>query len=123
MFSRVRTFVNRMHNVIRGPVSQSALSVSLLIGSALWWVGSLAHCTASAFTQAWSATPLFWLLVVLVTPAICFASGLILTDGGKRRRFSRLERCALLAGVFPVSLGTLLAVWTVKVLLSMSGVA
>jgi 1,4-dihydroxy-2-naphthoate octaprenyltransferase len=34
---------------------------------------------------------------------------------------SRLDWCALLAALFPVTFGTLLAVWAVKVLFSMSG--
>ena len=62
------------------------------------------------------------MLIVMVTPAICFALGMILVDTRKRARFPRLDWCALLAGVFPVTLGTFLAVWAVKVLFSMSGV-
>jgi hypothetical protein len=65
---------------------------------------------------------LVWMLIVMVVPAICFAIGMILLDARKRARFSRLDWCALLAGVFPVTLGTLLSVWAVKVLFSMSGV-
>ena len=118
----VRTLVNATHNDIRNQVSQSALSVALLIGSALWFVGCLEYCATSALRNDWSATPLAWVLIVMVIPALCFAIGVILVDRRKRTRFSRLDWCALMAGVFPVTLGTFLAVWAVKVLLSMSGV-
>ena len=63
------------------------------------------------------------MLMVMVTPAICFCIGIILVDTRKHSRFSRLAWGALLAGLLPVSLGTLLAVWAVKVLFSMSGVS
>jgi len=51
------------------------------------------------------------MLIVMVTPAVCFAIGMILVDTRKHSRFSRLDWCALLAALFPVTLGTLLAVW------------
>ena len=114
--------MNATRNSIRNQVPQSALSVALLIGSALWFVGSLEYCTTSALRNDWSATPLVWMLIVMVTPAICFAIGMILVDSRKRTPFSRLDWCALLTGVFPVTLGTFLAVWALKVLFSMSGV-
>jgi 1,4-dihydroxy-2-naphthoate octaprenyltransferase len=62
------------------------------------------------------------MLIVMVTPAVCFAIGMILVDTRKHSRFSRLDWCALLAALFPVTLGTLLAVWAVRVLFSMSGI-
>jgi succinate dehydrogenase/fumarate reductase cytochrome b subunit len=107
-----------MHRFTRNRVSQSALSVALLIGSALWSVGSVEYYATSAFKKDWSATPLFWILVVLVTPAICFGIGIILVDARKRSRFSRLDWCAIVVALFPVTLGTLLAGWAVKVLFS-----
>ena len=48
---------------------------------------------------------------------------MILVDTRKHSRFSRLVWGALLAASLSVSLGTLLAVWAVKVLFSMSGVS
>jgi hypothetical protein len=110
-----------MHSVIPNRVPQSALSVALLIGSALWGVGFCEYYATSALKNDWSGTPLFWMLIIMVTPAICFATGLILVDAGKHSRLSRLDWCALLAALFPVTFGTLLAVWAVKVLFSMSG--
>jgi len=62
------------------------------------------------------------MLIVLVSPAISFAIGLILVDARKHSAFTRLEWVALITGLLPVSLGTLLAMWAVRVLLSMSGV-
>jgi hypothetical protein len=110
-----------MHSVVRNRVSPSVLSIALLIGSAVWFVSACAYYATSAFKDEWSATPLFWMLIVIVTPAICFAIGMILVDTRQHSRLSRLDWCALVAALFPVTLGTLLAVWAVKVLFSMSG--
>ncbi len=62
------------------------------------------------------------MLTVMVSPAICFASGMILMGAAKQAPFSWLERCALMAGLLPVTLGTVLAALAVKALFSMSGV-
>ncbi len=59
------------------------------------------------------------MLMVMLAPAICFAFGMILA--GTHSRLSRLDGCALAAGLCPVTLGTFLAVWAVTVLFSMSG--
>jgi hypothetical protein len=85
-------------------------------------VGAWVYYATSGFKNDWSATPLFWMLIVTVTPAICFGMGIILVAGSKRSEFSRLEWCALVAGLFPVTFGTALAVWAVKTLFTMSGV-
>jgi hypothetical protein len=99
----------------------AALSVALLICSSVWLAGAGVWYATSAFKSDWSATPLFWMLILMVTPAICFSIVLILSDTRKHRRFSRLDWCALVAGFFPVTLGTVFAGWAVKVLFSMSG--
>jgi hypothetical protein len=109
-----------MHNVFRIRVSTSALSIALLICSAVWFVSACAYYATSAFKGDWSATPLYWMLILMVTPAICFVIGIILADTRKHSRFSRLVWCALAAALFPVTLGTLLAVWAVKILFLMS---
>lgn len=111
-----------MHNVVSHRVSKSALSVALLAGSALWCVGSLEYYATSALKNDWSATPLVWMLIIMVTPAVCFAIGMILVDTRKHSRFSRLDWCALFAALFPVTLGTLLAGWVIRVLFSMTGI-
>jgi hypothetical protein len=53
------------------------------MGSALWGVGFWQYCATSALQSDWSGTPLFWMLIIMVTPAICFATGLILFDARK----------------------------------------
>jgi hypothetical protein len=95
-------------------VPTSALSLALLICSGLWFASAGVYYATSAFKADWSSTPLFWMLLLLVTPAVCFGIGLVLVDTRKQARFSGLVWCALLAAVLPVSLGTVLAVWAVK---------
>jgi len=64
---------------------------------------------------------LLWMLVVVVTPAVCFAGGLILVSARKDSRFTVVEWWALAAIFLPVTVGTVLSVWVVKVLFGMSG--
>jgi hypothetical protein len=111
-----KAYMSIVNSVVRGRFSLSAVSIALLICSAVWFAGALKCYATNAVKNNWSATPLSWMLIVMVTPAICFASGMILVDGRKRSRFSRLEWCALVAGFFPVTIGTILVFWTVKVL-------
>jgi len=47
---------------------------------------------------------------------------MILVDQWKQQPFGLIEWWALAAAFLPVTLGTLLSVWAVKVLFSMSGV-
>jgi 1,4-dihydroxy-2-naphthoate octaprenyltransferase len=47
---------------------------------------------------------------------------MILVDPRRRGHLSLLEWWALVAAFLPVTLGTLLSVWVVRVLLTMSGV-
>jgi hypothetical protein len=62
------------------------------------------------------------LIMVMVSPASCFACGMIMLGARRQVRLSRLQRCALLAALLPVTLGTVLAVWTVKLLFLMCGI-
>jgi thiosulfate reductase cytochrome b subunit len=103
-------------------VSTEAVSIALLVVSAVWLVSVAVYYATSGFRVNWSATPLFWMLLVMVTPSICFSAGLILKDARKRSPFSRLTWCAVAAGVLPMTFGTGLAVWAMKGLRSMSGV-
>jgi len=109
------------HNIFRNQVSGAALSVALIVCSGLWHVAACDYFATSGFKVDWSATPLFWMLTVVITPAICFAGCTILVDWRKQRQLARIEWWALAAAFVPVTLGTLLSVWAVKVLLLMSG--
>jgi hypothetical protein len=115
--------MNTKYNISRSCVSTSTLSLALIICSGLWLASACAYYATSAFQADWSATPLVWMLTLLVTPAVCFSIGIILIDTRKHSRFSGLVWSALLSALLPVSLGTLLAVWAVKVLFTMSGVS
>jgi len=105
----------------RKRVSTSALSIALIICSGLWQVSACIYYLTNGLRDDWSATPLLWMLAVVVTPAVCFAGGLILVDARKDSRFTVIEWWALAAIFLPVTVGTLLSVWAVKVLLGMSG--
>jgi hypothetical protein len=109
------------HNVFRNQVSGAALSVALIVFSGMWHVASCACYATSGFTVDWSATSLFWLLTVVISPAICFAGCMILVDWRKQRQLAPIEWWALAAAFVPVTLGTLLSAWAMKVLLLMSG--
>jgi len=110
------------HNILRNQVSRAALSVALIVCSGLWLVAACQYYATSGLRVDWSATPLFWMLTVVITPTICFAGCLILVDQRKRQPFSLIEWWALMAAFLPVTLGTLLSVWAVKVLFWMSGI-
>jgi len=109
------------HNMLRNQFSRAALSVALIVCSGLWLAAACEYYAASGFRMDWSATPLVWMLLVVVTPALCFAGCMILVDQRKRQPFALIEWWALAAAFLPVTLGTLLSVWSVKVLFLMSG--
>lgn len=108
-------------NILRNQVSRAAVSVALIVCSGMWLAAACEYFATSGFKVDWSATPLFWMLTVVVTPTICFAGCMILAEQRKLRRFTLVEWWALTAALLPVTLGTLLSVWAVKVLLSMCG--
>ena len=108
--------------IVRGRVSTSALSIALIAFSALWHLSACIYFATSGFRTDWSATPLLWMLTVTLTPAICFAGGMILVDARKHRQLGMIEWWALAAALLPVTLGSLLSIWAVKVLFTMSGV-
>ena len=82
-------------------IPRSALPIALLVTSTLWLVGTYQYYATTGFKPNWSATPLFWMLTVMVSPAICFAIGLILVDARKRSELSPLGWCALAAATLP----------------------
>ncbi|HTI70279.1 MAG TPA: hypothetical protein VMF06_09945 [Candidatus Limnocylindria bacterium] len=94
--------------------------MALLAFSGLWLVAACEYHATSGFKPDWSATPLFWMLTVVLSPAICFAGSMILADQRRHTRFGLLEWWALTAAFLPETLGTLLSVWAVKVLFLMS---
>jgi hypothetical protein len=109
--------MNTIHNVIHRRVFPAALSIALLICSAAWFVACYA---TSAFKDDWSATPVFWMLILMMTPAICFAIAVDLVGSRQQSRLSWFDGCALVAAFSPVTLGSALAVWAVKVLFGAS---
>jgi hypothetical protein len=113
--------MNTTCDMPRKRVSTSALSIALIICSGLWQVSACIYYSTNGLRDDWSATPLLWMLAVVVTPAVCFTGGLILVDARKDSRFTVIEWWALVAIFLPVTVGTLLSVWAVKVLLGMSG--
>jgi hypothetical protein len=110
-----------MHDILRNRVSTPALSIALIFCSGLWQVSACIYSSTSGLHGDWSATPSLWMLAVVVTPAVCFAGGMILFDARKYSRFSVIEWWALAAIFLPVTVGTLLSVWAIKGLLEMSG--
>ena len=108
------------HNVLRNRVSRP-VSVTLIVCSGLWLAAACEYYATSRLKVDWSATPLLWMLTVEIAPAI-FAGCMILVEQRKQQPFGLIEWWALAAAFLPVTLGTLLSVWAVKVLLSMSGV-
>jgi hypothetical protein len=111
----------RTTDILQNRVSTAALSVALIICSGLWHISACIYYSTSGFRSDWSATPLLWMLAVIVTPAVCFAGGMILFEARKHSRFTMMEWWALAAIFLPVTVGTLLSVWAVKVLFGMSG--
>ena len=110
------------HIAARYRVSTSALSIALLVCSALWFLAACEYHATSGFKADWSATPLFWMLLVVLIPAVCFAGSMILVDQRRQRPLGLIEWWVLMAAFLPVTLGTLLSVWAVRALFLMSGV-
>jgi hypothetical protein len=122
--AHVEAYMSAIHNVPRNEVSKAALSVALIACSGLWLAAACEYYATSGLKVDWSATPLFWMLAVLITPTICFAGCMILVGQHKHRRqeLTLIQWWALAAAFLPVTLGSLLSVWAVKVLFWMSGV-
>jgi len=114
-----------MNTILFAPrirVTTSAVSIVMIVCSILWHASACIYYATSGFRDDWSATPLLWMLTVIVTPAICFGGGMILVDARKHAPFTLMQWWALTAIFLPVTLGTLLSFWAIKVLLTMSGV-
>jgi hypothetical protein len=113
--------MNDKPSLIRNELTSSALAIVLLLCSVAWLVSAGAYYATNGFKNDWSATCLLWMLTVMVTPAISFAIGIMIWGTRQHSRLSWLEVTALAAAALPVTLGTVLAVWTVKGLFWMSG--
>lgn len=113
--------MNTVNDLPQKRISPKAVSIAMILCSGIWQVSACVYYSTSGFRSDWSATPLLWMLAVIVTPAVCFSGGMILFDARKHSRFTTLEWWALAAIFLPVTLGTLLSVWAMKVLLGMSG--
>lgn len=120
----VKTYMKTTHNIVRNQISTSVLSIALITCSGLWLAAACEYYATSGLRVDWSATPLLWMLTVVLTPAICFVGCMILVDKRKHKQqqFTPMEWWALAAAFLPVTMGSLLSVWAVKVLFSMSGV-
>ena len=98
-----------MHAVAYNRVSPSALPIALLVCSAIWFVGACAWYAASASKDAWSATPLFWMLMLTITPISCVIGGVTLIIVRRHSRLTWIDWCALGAASVAVVLGGFLA--------------
>jgi hypothetical protein len=98
-----------------------ALSVALIVCSILWHAAACEYYATSGFRVDFSATPLIWMVIMMITPAVCFAGCMLLVEKRKLQPFAFIEWWALASAFLPVTLGSLLSVWAVKVLFSMSG--
>lgn len=111
--------INRM---IRNGGFATGVPVALVVCSSLWLASACEYYATSGLRLDWSATPLPWTLATVITPAICFSGCIILLDWRKRREPTLIERWALVAAFLPVTLGSLLSFWIVRVLFAMAGV-
>jgi hypothetical protein len=99
-----------MDTLSQRPVSLSALSFVMLICSAAWFIGVYEwYVTSGSTDDTWSSIPLFWMLILTVTPVLCVIVSVALMIARKRSQFSWLERCALCAAFIPVVFIVLLA--------------
>lgn len=108
--------MNTTPNVMRKEISPTALSIALLIGSLVWLAAASEWYVTGGFKSDASVAALPLMMLLLIVPSICFSIMLVLVDRWKRPGHTRLDTCALAAGIFPITLGTLLAGWVVKAL-------
>ena len=106
----------------RAQVSSSTSAGITILCSVLWLVAVCNYYATSGLITDWSGTPMLWVMLVVICPAVCFSGCMILLDGRirKARELSFLENWVLLAAFMPITLGSLLSVWVVRVLLLMT---
>jgi len=98
-----------MRSLGRSRVSPLMLSVALLVCSAVWLIGTSVWYAQSNSKDGWSTTPLFWMLILTVTPMLCLIGGVVLVIARWRSRFTRFDWYALAVAFVVVILGGLLA--------------
>jgi len=89
----------------RNCISPIVFSGALLICSVAWCAGVFAwYLTGLHSKDGWSGTPLIWMLILCLSPAICCVSGYALVRIRKQSggQFTGLDCCALLAGCITV---------------------
>jgi hypothetical protein len=94
-----------MRTLDRSRVSSSALSVALLVCSAVWFIGACAWYANSDSKDGWSSTPLLWILILTVTPLLCLIGTAALVIARRQARFTWFEWCAFFAGGVAVIVG------------------
>ncbi len=99
-----------MLNIKRHQVSPQAISIALLIFSAVWFAGAGAWFVQSDSKDGWSATPLLWMLILMITPVPCLIGVIALIRARQGTRLTGLDRSALVAAFPVVILGALLLV-------------
>ena len=81
----------------------------LLVFAVLWTIGILVMFSCgSASIDGWSSTPLFWLLVLAMTPVACIIADAALLVERRKLRFSWFDWLAFVSASVAVVLGGLL---------------
>lgn len=115
------TTMNTTRNIVGYSPCREILAPALIACSVLWHISACIYFATTGLGLDWSGRPLFWMLALVVTPAICFAGAILMVSSRDRSRLTLVERWSLIAAFLPVTMGTLLAFWAIKVLLVMSG--
>jgi hypothetical protein len=97
-----------MHTIKQFAASRASLT--LLSSSVIWFVGALALIAHSDSKDGWSTTPLPWMVVLAVTPVLCFVSGVAFLWSQHRSRLTWLHWIALVAGAITIVAGGLLMI-------------
>ena len=98
-----------MHTGIHNRISPLALSVTLLICSALWFVSACEWYAHSCSKDGWSETPLLWMQVLAAAPIVCVIGGVALVIARRQSRLTWFDWCVLLVAFTIVVLSGFLA--------------
>jgi hypothetical protein len=90
-------------------------SLGLLGCAALWLVTICVWYANSHSKDAWSQTPLLWVIVLFATTVLCVAAGIALLRARHLavQPLSCLDWCALLTGTVAMIVGSLLVIMVV----------
>jgi hypothetical protein len=89
----------------RNQVSTFALSLALLVCSAVWFADFfLWYFTQRQSKDGWSDTPLAGMLALCLIPLACIVAGFLLVQARRQceERLTLLDRCALCIGIMAV---------------------